>query len=128
MRKRFVIAAIAGLAMICLAVLAISLSDHRLVRAVRGISSFAIRNSGTSPLEKVTVQGAAAGQTRVFDIVSPGQTVRWDVRTADLIVGEVTWTQGASDGRWAEGTNVCPGEVFLLEVLPDGSFRGAYEH
>jgi len=128
MRKTFVNAAITGLLLICLAVLAVSLSDHSWMRLVRGVSSFAIRNSGSSPLEKVIVRGATAGQTRVFDSVSPGQTVRWDVRTADLIVSEVTWTQRGSVGRWAVGTNVCPGEVFLVEVLPDGSCsRGKYE-
>jgi hypothetical protein len=127
MRKTIGIAAIVGLLLICLAVLAVSLSDHSLVRLLRGVSSFAIRNSSSSSLEKVIVR-EASGQTRMFESVSPGQTVRWDVRTADLIVNEVTWTQGGNAGRWAVGTNVCPGEVFQIEVLPDGSSsRGKYE-
>ena len=128
LQRASILLLIVGVVLIGLAVLGFGLSDSRWTLGLRGISSVAIRNSTTGALHKVIVRAIAPERTRVFETIPPGQTVRWDVETSDLTINEVTWVLAEKTGRYGDGANVCPGELYVIEVLPDGSSKGTYQH
>jgi len=125
-RRRLIILSCGVL--VCIGI-GVGIWDTSWARAIRGISRLEVRNMSPSIFDDVTVLARDAKgrpHSSVARRLEPGEAVRLDVRTSDLTLVSVTWSQGGTPSSFSEGGLACPGETFVIGVFDDGWAKTEY--
>ena len=98
-------------------------------RAVRGISTVAIRNDSDTPLRSVQLYLTDSRQatiTRRFDVIQPHQRVRVPIHTSDLYLRRVVCEQGQRTISYDDADIATTGEILELVVDSSGTVSRVY--
>ena len=128
MKRRWCL--VLSLGLLCLVVAAVGFWNTWWGRAIRGVSRLEVRNMSSSLLDDVVITGSDTRDRQhatTAQQLEPGETVRLDVRTSDLILVSVTWKAGGTPERFSDHGLACPGETYVISVLDGGVVKTEYK-
>jgi len=99
-------------------------------RAMRGISTFAVRNASGKPVLDVRLEltyGTDTSTQKSWAVLEPDERGDVGVGTSDLHLRRLTFTLDGVPREYGQGELATTGEVVVLVIQSDGSVRSRHE-